>query len=134
MSSKTLKPDLVVEEWIDKATDDELNAASILRHRDGAPSGTCFLSQQMIEKLLKAFLVQEKKEYPKIHSLLKLTELCVEIDKSFIEIKDEVILLNTFYVPVRYPGDYPEFSWRDAEEAFEAATTVKDFVSDKIIK
>ena len=115
-----------------KAIDDELNAASILKHRDGTPSGVCFLSQQIAEKHLKAFLVQEKKKYPKIHSLLKLTELCAEIDKDFFEIKDEVIFLNTFYVPVRYPGDYPEFSWRDAEQALEAAVEIKEFVLRKI--
>ena len=64
--------DLQAAEWIAKSRDDELNAASILRHRDGAPSGVCFLAQQMSEKLLKAFLVQERGNYPKIHSLPKL--------------------------------------------------------------
>ncbi|MBU3925375.1 MAG: HEPN domain-containing protein [Patescibacteria group bacterium] len=132
MSDKPIKKDLITGEWLKKAKDDELNAASILRHRDGTPNGVCFLSHQMAEKCLKAFLVQEKKEYPKIHSLLKLTELCAKIDKSFVEIKDEVIFLNTFYAPVRYPGDYPEFSWQEAEEAFKMAEQIRDFVLSKL--
>lgn len=133
MLNKSLKRDLIVEEWLKKASDDELNAASILKHRDGTPSCACFLSQQMAEKYLKVFLVQEKKEYPKIHSLLRLTELCVKIDKKFIKIKDEIIFLNTFYVTVRYPGDYTEFSWLDGEQAFRFAVKIKKFVLQKII-
>ena len=82
--------------------------------------------------MFKGVFSGRKKEYPKIHSLLKLTELCAKIKKGFIEIKNEVIFLNTFYVPVRYPGDCPEFSWRDAEEAFKAAERVRDFVLNKI--
>ena len=61
MSDKSLKKDLITREWLKKVKDDELNAASILRHRDGTPNGVCFLSQQMAEKCLKAFLVEEKK-------------------------------------------------------------------------
>ena len=44
------------KEWLDKANDDYLNAKSILNHKDGAPSGVCFLSQQLAEKCLKALL------------------------------------------------------------------------------
>ena len=121
-----------MEEWIKKAIDDELNARSILTHRDGTPSCACFLSQQMAEKYLKAFLVHKKKWFPKIHPLDKLVELCGKLDSSFEELKESAIFLTEFYVPVRYPGDCPEFSWRDAEEAFEAAERVKDFVLNKI--
>lgn len=32
----------------------------------------------------------------------------------------------------RHPGDYPEFSMKDAKEAYEAALRVKDFVLEKI--
>lgn len=49
--------ELQAEEWIKKAHDDELNAQSILKHRDGTPAGVCFLSHQMAEKYFKAFLV-----------------------------------------------------------------------------
>jgi len=132
MANKLSSQDLIVEEWLKRAKDDELNAASILKHKDGVPNGVCFLSQQMAEKYLKAFLVQEKRKYPKIHSLLKLTEICLEIDKKFKEIKDDVIFLNAFYVPTRYPGDYLEFSWQEAKQAFEAATRIKNFILSKM--
>jgi len=132
MSDKLQKQDLIVEEWLKRATEDELSANVILKEEGGAPNTVCFLSQQIAEKYLKAFLVQEKREYPKIHSLLKLTELCMKIEKRFDEIKDDAIFLTTFYVPTRYPADYPEFGWKDAKDAFESAKRIKEFVLGKI--
>ena len=124
--------ELLVEEWLKRAYDDELNARSILTHKDGAPNGPCFLSQQMVEKYLKAYLVFRKKRFPRIHALDNLLELCMEIDSSFIKLKADAIFVNKFLVATPYPGDYPEFSWKDAKEAYEAALRVKDFVLAKI--
>lgn len=91
MQNKLKPQELKAEEWLRKDKDDELNAQSILTHRDGAPSGVCFLSQQMAEKHLKGYLVFKKSRFPKIHFLDKLTELCKKIDSSFVEIKDDAI-------------------------------------------
>lgn len=124
--------ELQVKEWLKKAYDDELNASSILKHRDGTPSGVCFMSHQMGEKYLKAFLVGKKKWFPKIHPLTTLTELCKEIDSSFEIIKDASIFLNAFYIPTRYPGEIQEFNWKDAEEAFTAALKIKEFVLARV--
>lgn len=134
MSNKFSPQETQVEEWIKRATDDELNAHSILTHRDGTPNGVCFLSHQMAEKYLKSFLVFQKKWFPKIHPLDKLVELCKNIDNSFVNLKEDAIFLNAFYIPTRYPGDYPEFSWQEAEQAFEAALRIKNFVLGKVKK
>jgi HEPN domain-containing protein len=132
MPNKFSKKELQTEEWLKKARDDELNANSILTHRDGTPNGVCFLSQQMAEKYLKAFLVYHKKWYPKIHPLDVLWELCREINSSFKKIKKEAVFLTTFYVATRYPGDYPDFTWKDAEKAFKSAQKIKKFVLKRI--
>ena len=126
--------EMQAEEWIKKAGEDELSAKSILKHRDGSPSTVCFISHQMAEKYLKAFLVEKTHDYPKIHLLDVLAELCVKNDKNSEQIKEEAVFLNAFYIPARYPADYPEFSWHDAEEAYAAAEKIKDFVSKKIKK
>ena len=81
---------------------------------------------------IKKFLIQKKKKYPKIHPLDTLWEMCNDIDESFEEIKENSVFLTTFYTPTRYPGDCPEFSWQEAEKAFEAATQIKNFVLNKI--
>ncbi len=116
-------------EWTRKAHDDELNARSILKHRDGTPNGVCFMSHQMAEKYLKAYLVEKKNWFPKVHPLDALLEECMQLDPSFEELKDDSLFLSTFYISTRYPGDYPEFGWSDAEDAFAAATRIKSFIT-----
>ncbi len=132
--NKSLKRDLQAEEWIKKATDDELVGKSILKHRDSPPSIVCFHSQQMAEKYLKAFLVSRKKWYPKIHPLDTLWELCKRLDPSFNTVKKDCVFLTTFYAATRYPGDYPEFSFNECQTAFKAALRVKKFVLKKLEK
>ncbi len=104
-------------DWIQKADEDELNALSILRHRDGTPGMVCFLAQQIAEKYLKALLVYYKKSFPKVHDLLQLQTLLIETIPSLKDYNQEFDLLSTYYFETRYPGDYEAFSWQDAEEA-----------------
>lgn len=124
--------ELLTKEWIKKAEEDELTVQSLLKHRDGAPSSVCFISQQIAEKYLKACLVFHKKKFPKTHLLEHLLELCLDIDTSFGALKEEIALLDTFYVPSRYPGEYPEFTWSKAEAASQAAEKIKTAVLQKI--
>ena len=121
------------QEWLRKADDDELNARSILKHRDGTPTVVCFLSQQMAEKYLKGLLIFYNQTFPKIHDLLELETLLLKITPDIKErMHQDLKLLNRYYIETRYPGDYPEFFWHDAEEAFEAAQKIKNFVLEKI--
>lgn len=120
------------QEWLKKAEDDELNAKSILKHRDGTPSGVCFLSQQMAEKCLKMLLVYNKQDFPKTHDLLVLESLVSKITPEIKKYKNELDILSGYYTETRYPGEFPEFSWKDAEEAFGAALNIKNFVLSKI--
>jgi len=118
-------------EWIRKAEEDELSIKVILKE-NGAPSTACFLSQQMAEKYLKAFLIASNKEFPKIHLLDSLLELCIKIDSNFKELKKEAISLNDYYIDTRYPGDYPEFGLKEAKQAFDNALKIKEFVLKRI--
>ncbi len=121
----------VVELWFSKANDDELNIKSILKHRDGTPSAACFLSQQMAEKYLKGLLVFEKNELVKTHHLIKLKEIISDVVPDINMIHNEASILNDYYIETRYPGDFPEFSWDDAEKAYAAAKKIKEFVLAK---
>lgn len=118
-------------EWILKAQDD-WRSAEILLKEDGSPNTICFLCQQTAEKYLKGYLVFEGKEFPKIHDLESLLKLCLKIDPKFKTIKNETKFLSNFYITTRYPGDYPELSPKDAEEAFQKAIKIKDFVMERI--
>ena len=119
-------------EWLSRANDDELSARDILNDREGAPSTVCFLSQQIAEKYLKGYLVYANQKFPKIHALDVLVKLCQKIDKSFGSLKKEAEYLTEFYITTRYPGDFPIFSFKEAEKAFKAAIKIKNFVIKKI--
>ncbi len=118
--------------WFKKGDEDELSALSILKHRDGNPSTVCFLSQQIAEKYLKALLIFYDQEIIKIHDLVRLESTLVSFAPEIKELHDELDLLSDFYIETRYVGDFPEFSWDDAEKAYEAAKRIKEFVLEKV--
>jgi len=86
----------------------------------------------MAEKYLKGYLVYRGKRFPKVHQLDRLVRLCEAIESDFQEIKEEAEFLSAFYITARYPGDYPQFSFRQAKEAFEKALKIKNFVLAKL--
>ena len=127
------KNELNIAEWIKKANEDELACESILKHRDAPPSPVCFFSQQMAEKYLKALLIFHQKSFPKVHDLKRIATLIEPSEPTIFDLEEEFNVLNKYYATTRYPGDFPEgFSWRDAEEAFESAQKIKEFVLEKI--
>lgn len=120
-----------IEEWKRRAKDDEISALVLLK--EGAPSTICFLSHQIAEKYLKIFLLSNRIKFPKIHQLDLLLKLCADIDNTFKNFRDDAILLNDYYIDTRYPGEYPEFTRSESENAFKAAIRIKDFVLTKIV-
>ncbi|MEK7172548.1 MAG: HEPN domain-containing protein [Patescibacteria group bacterium] len=118
-------------EWIQKAEDDDLSAKVIIKE-GGAPSTACFLSQQMAEKYLKSLLVFQEKSFPKAHDLLEIATLLLSKSPDIEDLKEDLVLLNRYYIETRYPGDYPQFSLEEGQKAYEAAMRVRDFVLDKI--
>ncbi len=69
--------------WLDMAQEDLEVARQVLR--EDHPGHACFLSQQCIEKSLKAFLIARVRNYPRIHNLVELLKQCIEIDPRFSE-------------------------------------------------
>ncbi len=129
---KQQNKEYVVQEWILKAECDDISSEALLSSKGGSPNTVCFLSQQMAEKYLKGYLVYAGRDFPKIHQLDRLVKLCKEIDEDFQNIKEECEYLSAFYVTTRYPGDYPDFDWKVAENAFSKAEKIKKFVLSKI--
>jgi len=121
------------QEWLNKVKEDEDTGKKILEGR-GFPAPACFHFQQMAEKSLKALLIFYNVEFPKIHDLIVLAMLFEPILPEIKEYKTELNFLNNYYIETRYPGDYPEFTLKEAQEAFEAAVKIKEFVLEKIAK
>ena len=91
----------------------------------------CFHSQQTAEKMLKAYLVSQGIEPPKIHDMRKLCDMCIEIEKNFDEIFTEAVLLTRYAVRLRYPIEL-ELIESDASKAIEYADKVMSFVKTLI--
>ena len=70
----------------------------------------------------------------KVQNLVELKKLLITTEPAVDELSEDVYLLNRYYVENRYPGDYPEITWPEAEQALAAAMRIKEFVLEKIQK
>lgn len=77
-------------------------------------------------------LVFHQKPFLKVHDLLDLETRLLEREPGVKNLHQGLVLLNRYYIETRYPGDYPEFSWEDADEAFMATISIADFVKDRV--
>ena len=111
---------------------DDFRAMEIILKEDGPVNTICFLAQQAAEKLFKGFLSYHKTHIGKTHKLEILLDACVLIDKEFSELNDAAVFLDNFYIETRYPGDYPEFSLKDAKQAYQHALNIQKFILKKI--
>lgn len=94
----------------------------------------CFLSQQIAEKALKAFLYSRGRDLVFGHSVIKLCEACAEYDGRFEALKKEIKNLDQFYIEARYPNGLPEsvpaefFDENDAKGALDMARRAMELV------
>ena len=117
-----------ISEWIRLAEMDLATARHMFYTSYPKPLEiVCFHSQQTAEKMLKAYLVSQGIEPPKIHDMRKLCEMCLEIEKNLEEIFIEAVLLTRYAVGLRYPAEL-ELIESDAEKAIEYAEKVMSFV------
>jgi HEPN domain-containing protein len=124
-----MKP--VVAEWVEKAEGDFATAGRELRARKSPNyDAVCFHSQQCAEKYLKAVLQENKLQIPKIHNLLELMALCLQVDPSFEMMRADLIVMERYSVRVRYPGESAEKI--DAQAAYKAAKIVREFIVQKL--
>ncbi len=75
---------------------------------EGAYYLVCFLAQQTAEKALKAFLYAQGEEIVFGHSVRKLCERAAEYDARFQERLEDWGILDSYYIPTRYPNGLPD--------------------------
>ncbi len=121
----------LVAEWVQKAEGDFQAATRMLRWRKNPqPDLVCYHCQQCAEKYVKAFLQQHNVDFPWIHNLIRLNELCLAIDGSFIQIQSHLEHLNPFEAETRYPGHFANVD--DARVAVATMKKVREFVRAKL--
>lgn len=123
------------EVWLQFAAEDIAFGKAGLR--DGFHAHVCFLSQQAIEKTLKALLVAQDILYPKSHDLLGLYRL-IGKPSWLKEYETDLVQINLYYVPIRYPDALPgslpdrQPGQDDAKRALDVAEAIFDGVSRQI--
>jgi HEPN domain-containing protein len=95
--------------WLEYA-DENLSSAKVLL--DSKLFNPCLQNaQQAVEKLLKAVLVEHAIKFKRTHSTNELTTLLAENDLAVDLAEDERDLLDSIYLPSKYPlgGVLPDF-------------------------
>lgn len=120
----------LVKGWLLKAESDLSNVRLCLANNQSLDTA-CFHAQQAAEKFIKAYLAEQEIEFPLIHNLEKLIELCATRDPSFQSIKTLGQELTPYAVALRYDSEF----WPDLEitkQAYENSLKIKAFVLDRL--
>jgi HEPN domain-containing protein len=120
-----------LEQWFFVANEDLRSAEYLATMHYPRPEGIiCFHCQQAVEKYLKCFLFQNAVDFPHIHDLKMILELCENIDAQFSTILSKCNTLNRYSVIPRYPDEL-EITSEDANNAIQYAKEIRDFVKVK---
>ncbi len=119
----------VVRAWIKKAENDLINAENTIKMESPPTDTICFHAQQCAEKYLKGFLTFHELDFPKTHSLEDLVLLCKGVAPNIESELDDIEILSSYGVEVRYPDEiYYDIPKDDAQEAIDLAKKVKTVV------
>jgi len=84
----------LVRNWLEKARRDLITAKNGLHSSEPFTDIICFHAQQAGEKYLKAYLVWQKIDFPRTHSLEDLILLATQKDSSFSGLIENVGILT----------------------------------------
>jgi len=121
-----------VEDWLIKANEDLLVINKLTEFEIIAASAVCFHCQQLVEKVLKAYLISKGKEIKKTHNIEFLLSECTDFDIEFDSINPKN--LSDFGVDTRYPGDIYNPSEKETIEYKQLAIEINNFTQKKIDK
>ncbi|MCJ7735686.1 MAG: HEPN domain-containing protein [Anaerolineae bacterium] len=92
--------------WLEQAEADRHGAQLLF---DGESYHlACFIAQQVAEKALKAYLYAQGEEVVLGHSVEALCRRAAEYDEAFAALRQDVALLDAYYIPTRYPNGLPD--------------------------
>jgi len=124
----------VTENWL-KDAQDELESASIL-FEHGKYRGTCYHSQQSVEKGLKSLILEKGERPERIHDIVELFNKVTTLGWSLSFPMDDAIFLNSIYKG-RYPTEegllpHGEPSEEDSEKALLTARKLMQKIKNLI--
>lgn len=133
MNNYKIDKEKLIKYWIDSSDDDYDTMIDMFKSK--RYSWSLFIGHLMIEKLLKAFYVNAKSDYPPyIHNLLRLAEKAgLNIDD---DIKEQLVTVTAFNINARY-DDYkmsfkkrctPEFTTEWIDKLKELRIWIKQLI------
>jgi len=133
-----MKRDALAEglRWLEQAEADRKGAQLLLD--GGSYHLACFVSQQIAEKALKAFIYAQGEELVVGHSVEALSRWAAEFDADFEKLRPEVAPLDGYYIPTRYPNSLPDsiparvYTRPVAEETTRMADLLLELVREKL--
>ncbi len=124
----------VLRQWVQKAENDLLNAAQVLKLAKRIPVDTvCYHAQQCVEKYVKALLINRDLDFPKTHNIAVLIKLLPPNARPDIPLADQD-RLTEYATTTRYPGDYDPLALADARTAVKLARRVRSHVRKRLPK
>ena len=123
-------------DWLLKAENDLKAAVAIFEYYENPPTDTiCYHCHQVAEKLLKGFLVSQEVAFRKIHDLIALLNLCLSKDNSLNNFREDLEILNQYYIESKYPPDMPiDYPKEEAKEALKKAKDILNYIKNKLDK
>ncbi|KPK96102.1 hypothetical protein AMJ80_01930 [bacterium SM23_31] len=118
--------------WFQKAKNDLLNADNNLNAEKVPYDTVCFHCQQAAEKLLKAYLVGNKKPYPISHDLFLILEKILSLNNTAEKLRDALAILMPYAVEIRYPDDFFTPTEQDAKEARKAVNEILKWLENSM--
>lgn len=122
------------EKWLKKAENDLLVIKNNISATEVPIDACCFHAQQAADKYFKAYLVSKQINFPKIHDLLALLNLCIIINNAFNQLIEAAIELSDYAITPRYPDAFDDLTFEDAIKAQKNAVKIKDFVLKNFFK
>jgi HEPN domain-containing protein len=122
--------------WLDQALEDLVSAQVLL---DGERFYlVCFMAHQIAEKALKAYLYSAGEEAVIGHGIERLASQASRHDPEFGHLREQISVLDTYYVPTRYPNSIPDgipahaYNRRSAEDAMSLTRRTVEFVAQRL--
>lgn len=98
---------------------------------DGNYEWSCFQSQQSGEKALKSYLYNLGYTSFTTHSIKLLVKECIRKEKEFLNLREAGRVLDTYYIPTRYPNGLDDnvapvdyYDMEDAKKCIDFATSI----------
>jgi len=130
-----MNPELDARRWLEFAKEDLRMAEFALEAQ--IYNQTCFHAQQCVEKCLKACLSALGELLPRTHLIVDLLNQLPEATRAALaELEEQLVKLDQFYIPTRYPdalpGSLPEGLPRRTHA--EGALAVARLCHDKVAR